>query len=190
MPLSPPAARRHLHTRAIALQGYLREDGMVDVEARLTDTKPIVSRREDGSAREIGEPIHDMWLRMTVTTEREIVACEAVMDSTPFRICPAAAPNFAALAGLRIEGGFIRQAMARVGGAEGCTHLRELLQQMGTVVFQTLYSVGTLSDDAAKLEGRRPPLLNSCYAWGESRDMVRQRFPAFYVPAAQDEAAA
>jgi hypothetical protein len=109
-----------------------------------------------------------MWLRMTISPEREIMACEAAMDATPYVICPGAAPGFASLAGLKIEAGFIRAAMERVGGAQGCTHLRELLQQMGTVAMQTLYSVGKLSDD-------------SCFAWSESREMIAVRHPAFYT---------
>ncbi len=181
MTLSAAAPREPLHNRDINVRGYLRNDGMVDVEAHMTDVKSHVSWHDNGSARQPGEPLHDMWLRMTISAEREIVACEAAMDATPYAICPGAAPPFASLAGLKIEAGFIRAAMERVGGAQGCTHLRELLQQMGTVAMQTLYSVGKLSDDSARLAGRRPPLLNSCFAWSESREMIAVRHPAFYT---------
>jgi len=181
MPLSAAAPRRHLHTRDITIHGYHRADGMVDIEAHMTDTKTHDSRYDDGSPRPAGAPLHDMRLRMTLTPNREIVQCEAAMDATPYGICPAAAPNFAALAGLRIEGGFIRRAMERVGGASGCTHLRELLQQMGTVAFQTLYSLGTERDDPEFIAGARPPLLNTCYAWSESGGMIKDRFPAWYT---------
>ena len=40
MPLPPPAPRDLKHTRTIVCQGYEREDGLWDIEARLTDTKP------------------------------------------------------------------------------------------------------------------------------------------------------
>jgi hypothetical protein len=36
---SAPAARKLEHLRDISLRGYLREDGLVDIEAHLTDTK-------------------------------------------------------------------------------------------------------------------------------------------------------
>jgi len=180
MPLSDAAPRKHLHNRDIALRGYLRDDGLIDIEAHLTDTKTSRGTHDDGSVREIGDPVHDMWLRLTINMDRDIVGCEAAMDSTPFSICPGAAANFGRLAGLRIEGGFIRAAMARVGGAEGCTHLRELLQQMGTVAFQTLYSVGKLSDDPDQIGQHRPPLLNTCFAWSETGAMVAERFPAHH----------
>jgi hypothetical protein len=182
MPLSPPAARRHLHTRHIDLRGYERDDGCIDVEAHLTDTRSFSSLRQDGTPREAGENLHDMWMRMTINTDREITGCEATMESTPFAICPSVAPNFGRLVGLRIEGGFLKRAMERVGGAEGCTHLRELLQQVGTVFVQTFYSIGKLSDEPAQIGDRPPPLLNSCYAWGEAGPVVAAKFPAWHKP--------
>jgi hypothetical protein len=182
MPLSPPAPRRHLHTRQIELRGYLRDDGNIDVEAHLTDTRTYPHPRQDGSQRDAGAPLHDMWMRLTIAPNREILACEAAMHATPFAICPGVAPNFARLAGLRIEGGFLKRAMERVGGGEGCTHLRELLQQIGTVFVQTLYSIGKISDAPRDPGQGPPPLLNSCYAWSDSGPIVAERFPAWHHP--------
>jgi len=33
--------RRHMHTRTIECNGYLRDDGLWEVEARLRDVKPF-----------------------------------------------------------------------------------------------------------------------------------------------------
>jgi hypothetical protein len=127
MPLSAPAAPRALlHSRDIALRGYLREDGLYDIEAHLTDVKtahPSNATTRDETPP--GEPIHGMWLRLTVAEDMTVVACEAASDHTPYAICPQAAPNFARLAGLRIGPGFSRAVAERVGGTHGCTHLRE-----------------------------------------------------------------
>ena len=71
-----------------------------------------------------------MWLRLTLDETMTIVASEAATDHAPYAVCPSAAPSFASLAGLRIKPGFLREATHRVGGTVGCTHLRELLQQM------------------------------------------------------------
>ncbi len=186
MSLSTAAPRRHLHNRDISLRGYLRDDGLIDIEAHLTDAKTHDEPRSSGPVRLAGEPVHDMWLRMTITSAREIVACEASMDATPYGICPGVAPNFALLAGLTIEGGFLKKAMEKVGGSSGCTHLRELLQQVGTVAVQTLYSVGKMNDDPQSLGGRRPPLLDSCFAWSAEGALVAERYPAWArVPAAE-----
>jgi hypothetical protein len=54
-----------------------------------------------------------------------------------------------------------------------------MLQQMGTVAFQTLYPLR-----AKRLEssvGQRPALLNSCYAYDSAGEVVRRRWPEFYT---------
>ena len=181
MPLSPPVARREqVHTRRIELQGYSREDGLFDIEARLTDTKSHGFPNEDRGWIDVGEPLHGMSMRMTVDEEMTIVAFEAATDYSPYAICPEIAPNYAKLAGLRIGPGFLRAVAERVGGVHGCTHLRELMQQMGTVAYQTLYPVL-----ARKKTGGtgRPALLNSCYAYREDGPVVAKRWPEFAAAA-------
>ena len=39
MPLSPPVGRQLLHTRRVTCQGFFREDGLWDIEGRITDEK-------------------------------------------------------------------------------------------------------------------------------------------------------
>ena len=66
MPLSEPQERKLLHSRDIALRGYQRGDGLFDIEAHLTDIKSYGFDLEDRGWIEPGEPLHGMWLRMTV----------------------------------------------------------------------------------------------------------------------------
>src|SRR5258708_214105 len=128
MPLTPPQPREAIHTRAIEIDGYRRADGLYDIEAHLTDTKSFGQTNYDRGFIPAGEPIHDMWLRLTIDDTMQIVAVDAVSDKTPYQMCPTAAPNFVRLIGLHIKPGFLREANQRVGGTAGCTHLRELLQ--------------------------------------------------------------
>ena len=58
---------------------------------------------------------------------------------------------------------------------QGCTHLRELMQQMGTVAFQTLYPVLMKRKQAAS--SGRPPLINTCYAYREDGPVVERQWP-------------
>ena len=48
MPLEDAAntTRRHMHTRSIECSGYLRDDGLWEVEAWLRDTKPFPPVRQ------------------------------------------------------------------------------------------------------------------------------------------------
>ncbi len=178
MPLSEPVAREAMHTRRIVLNGYHRADGLFDVEARLTDTKSYGFEAEERGFIDAGEPLHGMSMRMTVDEDMLIVGFEAATDYSPYRICPDIAPNFASLVGIRIGRGFLRAAAERVGGTHGCTHLRELLQQMATVAFQTLYPVRAKREEAAPPE--TPGLLNTCYAFRPDSPVVRQRWPEHY----------
>ncbi|QYU67570.1 DUF2889 domain-containing protein [Leptolyngbya sp. 15MV] len=184
MPLSPPAARQHLHTRTIAMQGFAREDGLYDIEAHLVDVKAYPFENQDRGTIEPGEPLHGMWVRMTVGEDMVIRACEAVSDFTPYRICPEVAPNFARLAGVPIGPGFNRAVKERVGGPEGCTHLREVLAQMATVAFQTIgpmrWRRAAAEREAAIARGETPAPrrrvlpINSCYAYAEGSEVVRR----------------
>lgn len=185
MPLSPPADRELLHTRAIELHGYRRADGLYDIEARLVDTKTYAFTNQDRGEITPGTPLHGMLARMTLTEDMEITAFEAVTEYGPYAICPSAAPNFARLAGLRIGRGFIKAANERVGGVHGCTHLRELLGQMGTVAFQTLYSVRTRKPDApnATETAGKPVMLGTCLAYAPDSPVVQRQWPAFYTGA-------
>ena len=178
MPLSEPVARDLLHLRDIALRGYRRADGLFDIEAHLTDTKTRGFPNEHRGYVRAGEPLHGMWMRITVDEDLTIVACEADTEFGPYSVCPAAAPNFARLAGLGIKSGFLRAAAERVGGTKGCTHLRELPQQMATVAIQTLYAVRA---DKEEERPEKPSIINTCLAYATDSPVVKRRWPHLYT---------
>lgn len=178
MPLSSPTPRRKLHTRAIELCGYEREDGLFEVEASLTDTKTYVFSNTDRGDVTPGVPLHGMLSRMTYDGAMLIHKFESVTEFGPYSICPAAAVNFTDLAGLTIGRGFIRAANERIGGVKGCTHLRELLGQMGTVALQT---VVRLRMDAASTAPTRPAQVNTCMAYEDGGVIARRTWPEYYA---------
>ncbi len=207
MPLSPPQERELLHSRDIVLRGYRRADGLYDIEARLTDTKSYGTTNRDRGYIDAGEPIHGMWLRLTVDEQRNVIACEAANDYTPYSICPTAAPNFSRLAGLQIKPGFLKEAAKRIGGTAGCTHLRELLQQMATTAYQTIDPARAKREAEAAGEvdqpgsdrldarisvkmGGAPAILNTCVAYGTESPVVRRRWPHLYTGPVEEPAGA
>jgi hypothetical protein len=188
MPLSHPVDRELQHQRDITLKGYQRSDGLFDIEANLVDTKTYGFPSDDRGQVNAGEPLHGMWVRMTIDTEMNVIACEAASDFTPYSICPGAAPAFANLAGLKIGPGFNKAVHERVGGVKGCTHLREVLAQMATVAFQTLYPIrARLAREARKNRdvagepptqpGAKPSLLGTCHAYAPNSPVVKKRWP-------------
>jgi len=180
MPLSTPAARTPVHTRAITCSSFARDDGLWDIEGHLTDVKAYPFKNDFRGEIKPGEPIHDMWLRLTVDSNFVIQGVEAVTDSGPYAVCPSIAPAFAALKGLKIEAGWNRKVRERVGGVRGCTHLVDLIRPMATVAFHTIRW-----SNSAPTKNRRPaedkPPLNTCHAWASSGALVRTEYPEYYT---------
>jgi hypothetical protein len=198
MPLSQPAPREHLHTRTIHVLGYHREDGLFDIEGEIEDVRTHGINNRDRGWLKPGDPIHHMRLRITVDDKMLIHASEAVTEASPYHYCTGGAAFFSRLAGLTIKPGFLREVQARVGGGEGCTHLRELIQQMATVAFQTMWmkpaqpakNVTAEEKAAADAKPFEPPqgdnnnaprLLDSCYAYAADSPISRQRWPELYA---------
>jgi hypothetical protein len=186
MPLSPPVERTPIHRRLIDINGYQRADGLFDIEASLVDTKSYPFHNLDrGGAIQPGEPLHGMWIRMTVGDDMVIRACEASTDFAPYAVCPGGAANFGALAGVSCGPGFNRVVRERLGGVKGCTHLRELMAQVATVAYQTIgplrWRKALEARDAAIARGEKPAPyrrslpVNSCHAYDEHGPVV-QRF--------------
>lgn len=190
MPLSPPASRQPVHRRQIVLEGFVRDDGLFDVEGRLSDTKTYDFVNHDRGVIAAGEKLHGMTMRMTIDDTMLITACEAQTDYGPFLACPAAAANFVRLAGLRVRPGFVRAAAERIGGEHGCTHLRELLAQMATVAFQTIYPVLAKRPQPSAENSpalRKPGLIGTCYAYRSDGPVVQRQWPHYYTGSGEAE---
>lgn len=179
MPLSPPAEREPAHTRQIECRGWHRADGLWDIEGHLTDVKSHAFTADDRGRVEAGEPIHDMWLRLTVDDDLVIRAVEAVTDRAPYRECPAVTVNFRRLEGLAIRPGFTRQVKARLGGVEGCTHLVELIGPLATTAFQTVEPEHLWQEGLDR--GEKPRLIDSCHSYRSDGERVRRLWPQFHT---------
>lgn len=145
MNLPPPVPRTHKHTRRITCEGYRRDDGLWDIDARIVDTKTYRYTEPDRGPRAIGEPVHDMSVRLTIDDAMIVRDIEVVFSSNPYAACLGAAPSFKGLIGAKVGLGWRKAVQACVGGTNGCTHVRELLFPMATVAFQTMS--GWAADD-------------------------------------------
>ena len=188
MSLSPPAPRRHLHTRTIACEGYERDDGLVDIEARVIDTKTYAVDEPYRGHRAPGMHVHDMQLRLTLDHAMTVRDIEVTTNHAPYEPCYGVAPAYKNLVGAKIGGGWRKAVNEAVGGTKGCTHLRELLMPVATVAFQTMSSwpkAGKVAterkpDDATK----KPYFLDGCRAWASDGEVVKKLFPLHYRPRA------
>lgn len=179
MPLTPPVPRERLHTRSVVGDGYRRGDGMFDLEARLVDTKSHPYRLMSG-VREPGEPIHDMWIRVTIDRDCTIHAVDASMPSIPYPDgCERGEAAYQKLVGANLLHGFRRLVTDRLGGVHGCTHLTEVVGTLPTLAVQMFAGL------VREIEGTDKPFqLDRCHALDTRSETVHRYYPQWYRGAA------
>lgn len=179
MPLSPSVSRRSLrHTRRLEVEAFLRDDGLWDLDARITDTKTqdvILG----ASTRRAGSAIHDLRLRLTINATFSVIAVEAVSDAVPYPgYCDRTNALYQPLIGLNLKLGFRQQLMARLGGTAGCTHLTELAQILPTAAIQALSSQVERADHSQNSGAEAKPFqLDRCHALRTDGEVVAQFYP-------------
>jgi hypothetical protein len=181
MPLAPaPVSRKRLHARRISYDGWQREDGLFDIEARILDTKDDDYVLASG-VRPGGVPVHDMWARVTIDRQYVVRAIETCIDAVPYPGgCDVIGPAYAKLAGANLMRGFRKALYDVVGGVHGCTHLTELIAFLPTAASQTF---ATLCPDVGP-GGDKPFQLDRCHALETSTETVRRYYPKWYRGAA------
>lgn len=180
MPLSTPISRKLIHRRSVQCGGYQREDGLWDIEGHLVDTKTYAFTNRERGEIAPGEPVHEMWLRLTVDDELLVRAVEAVTDAGPFSVCPAITDRFQQLRGLRIGHGWRQRVYKLLGGVNGCTHLVELLGPVATTAFQTIYPIKSRRQES-RPDAKKPLMLDSCHALASDGEIVKRHWPQFYT---------
>ena len=189
MGLPQPATREKKHHRKIDCEGFLRSDGLWDIDVHMVDTRTYDCAYDElhrGGLIEAGNPVHDMWLRFTIDLDFLVHDVQAASDQTPFPVCPRAAGTMRELIGLRIGSGWMKQVRERVGTDKSCTHLMDLLGQLTATAYQTLHA--SIEEREAKRPSReKPPILDTCIALSSSGEVVRKRWPEFYQPKANEE---
>jgi len=175
MPLPIPAApRERLHARQIRIEGYRRDDGLWDIEGHLTDVKDHEVQLASGP-REAGQPIHEMWLRLTVDATLTIRDACAATDAMPYQgSCDTITPVYRQLIGLRIAPGFTKKVRELFGGVHGCTHITELIGTVATGAYQTLVGQLPMPED------RKPFQLDGCHALDTTGPVVARFYPRWY----------
>lgn len=174
--LSPPAAREEVHNRRISCNGFVREDGMYDIEAELTDNKTYPFPTEFRGDVTPDEFIHHMKVRLTVDMTMTVQAAEAITIAGPYAVCPTANDVFDSLVGLNIGPGWRRRVTRAIGGRHGCTHITELMGVMGTIAYQTRYGEESrrrrrtvaatgMETASARSKERAGVMANSCVAY-------------------------
>ncbi len=170
MPLPKPQHRQHKHKRTINSDAYLRDDGMWDIEARMTDIKSESVESNERDYVAAGEEFHDIRLRVTIDVSLKVREIHASIDSAPFGICPNIAAAYSKLVGLQIRPGWRAKVKELMGGTNGCTHVNDLLPVIATTAFQAMW---THSDDTTKKQGFAL-MLDTCHVWSKDGALAKQ----------------
>ncbi|MDS0846616.1 DUF2889 domain-containing protein [Burkholderia cenocepacia] len=193
MPLSEPVPRQLRHRRAIRAEAYERGDGLWDIEACLTDHKPRDVALASG-IRPQGLPIHELWLRVTIDRDLNVVDAEASSEWVPYPgHCQSAPPAYRALIGLNLFRNFRRNANRLLAGVAGCSHLTELCAVLPTAAIQAfagdVWNVREEGGEGPDHDGvhAEPPFqLGRCRALRFDGEVVRQYYPRWYGPIRPD----
>jgi hypothetical protein len=177
MPLSRSVVgRRAVHRRRVEIEAFLREDQLLELDACLIDTKQEDYLLASG-VRRAGDPVHGLYLRMTLDANCQILAVEAVSDWVPYPgACDTIGPAYQQLVGLNLLKGFRRAASELFAETQGCTHLTELLLALPTAAIQALATFRRDTDDS---EGK-PFQLDRCHALDTRGIAVRAYYPRWF----------
>lgn len=164
--------RRLIHVRKVECQGFLRADGLWDIEGRLNDSKTHPVTLAEGRYVALGQTYHGMWMRLTLDDDFIVREVQVSMPDVPTSECRGAMPAYEKLLGERIGAGFSRRIKELFGGTGGCVHLTELLLPIATTAFQTIPMARAMvaPRTAADVEAYRDAtgrLLNTCHALRE-----------------------
>ena len=144
------------HTRAIHVEAFARDDGLWDLDARITDVKTRDAKLASG-VRPAGAPMHDLWLRLTIDIKLTVVGAEAVSDAVPYPgYCDTIGPAYKKLVGLNLLKGFRQAVKQRLSGTAGCTHLTELAQILPTAAIQAFAGEVPGTRDGAAPQTQNP----------------------------------
>jgi hypothetical protein len=117
-----PAGRgRFVSKRDISIEIFEQSDGRMAVYSTFLD------------------PYHLIRLDLTVEPgTKEILAAHAEMANHPHSLCPLVTMKALTLVGVKIGRGVIKEISQRIGGGEGCVHLRELAMEAANFIATAL----------------------------------------------------
>lgn len=177
MPLSASKSpRQRVHTRRIEIEGFRRDDGLLELDACLRDVKDLDYPIASG-VRRAGDPVHEMRVRITIDAAFNIVDAEACSDWVPYPGgCDTIGPAYRNLIGLNLVRGFRRTVAEMFADVRGCSHITELLFSLPTAAIQTFATFRRDNED----HGEKPFQLDRCHALETGSETVRRYYPKWY----------
>jgi hypothetical protein len=168
-----------LHARNYSVRAWKIDDSSFLLRGAVMDLKPgagFQERFEALGGQDDGRPltIHHMVVDLTIGFPAlTITDARVVFESFPQPGCPGITNHYRELIGLSIARGFTHEVRQRFGGPRGCTHTTALLQAMGPVAVQCIFSMRRAGVNAADAAAATPPsgpasfMKDTCHVWAE-----------------------
>ena len=172
-----------VHTRQITCRGYKRRDGLWQIEASVADEKGQAVPFKSRQAVLAGERIHHLSLCVLIDDDYQIRDVLAKTMAAPWPACAEAAADYRKLIGLRIGPGFTRAVRKVLGGTLGCTHLTDLLGQVGNTYMQASWpdrvARQRLTDEDPRHwpDARTLSFVDGCHAWRKDGAALAAEYP-------------
>jgi hypothetical protein len=122
---------------------------------------------------------HDMGVRVVFSYPDLVIrAVEPRMDRTPYPVCPDALARAAGCVGMKVQAGLQLMMGRTIGGAEGCTHVTQLVLDACHAAVQGLLAIQSAGAESrpipadqkiAFMEARGLSLRDSCTAYAGAR---------------------
>lgn len=175
-PIPGFSPRKSVHTRRVNCEGFEREDGLLEIEGLLVDTKPMPLQMPTRMLP-ADEPVHQMRVTLVLDLHRTILDVRVVTEHSPYPVCGEIVSSYRQLVGLRIEPGFTQQVKRMFRGVQGCSHITEMLPVIASTAFQMLWADGDFDGVDPSGSAVRTSPLGGCHALRLDGEVVRTYFP-------------
>ncbi|MCF8198501.1 MAG: DUF2889 domain-containing protein [Sulfuritalea sp.] len=181
--MTPGNERELVHTRQIICRAFRRKNGLLDIEATLSDVKGQEVKFRSRPSVQVGETMHRMSVTLTIDSDYTIQDVKAETEQAPWAMCGGTDPAYRGLIGLRIGAGFSQQVRKVMGGTHGCTHVTELVLQAANTYMQASWPDRIARQMEVDQDPRKWPdtstltFLNHCHAWREDGETLVQEYP-------------
>ncbi len=177
-------SREEVHHRAIDFRGYRRSDGLYEIVGTISDRKARdFSPFAETTVVPAGQPIHDMRVCLVFDDDMIVRAVETGTAAFPYADCPRGGDALQALVGASLSRGWNNEVRQRLPRSETCTHLRELLTPLASAAYQAMSEFRRHLIEAELTDPGRPARIDSCYAYGATRERVKRLWPRHHRPA-------
>lgn len=154
------AVKRLVSKRDIGIEAFELENGNLMLEATLLD------------------PYHLIRLNIHIEPHtKTIIYAKSEFANHPHTLCPRVSEKAKLMVGLKIERGITKMILQRLGGSEGCVHLKELALETINFAATTLigYDEGfglmsrdyNILNEEEKFDISKRLLKNTCYIYKE-----------------------